>query len=351
EKQVAFTTEALIEMERVLEQLPFSKVLDSFERITASLKNMSDKLTIGFVPIAELVGGSIATIVRGIEGIANLIFPVIRAFTEWGVAMVNLFGALISLLPPVILLKGALSLLRPILVHIAAAFILLAEVATVAINFLTAHVNKMVKGIDDTLNAFFSGISKNINFLLKGIAFNVGKGGALIVGAFAKGLLSGATFVVEAVTAIATIVADFLTGFSPAKRGPLSIIDKGAANLAKAWVEGFITGISDSFDEVLAFVDERLGEIGGFSREQVEGRLAQLDVAIQPFKDSLSIIKADMEAIAGFVDPAVRVLDRQRRQMLSMFESGRDAGIENLRILDRQIEGLEALGEFEQDRV
>jgi len=152
--------------------------------------------------------------------------------------------------------------------------------------------------------------------LVGGIAFFI-KGAAAISGAIGNGLLAGANaFVFPAVIAIAQFIADFLSGFSPPKKGPLSTIDKGAANVMAAWTEGFVGAFKpQSIADVAAQVDAQLGLIGSMGIGQVEKRLRQLDKSLRPFQEQLKIVKDNFDALKEPAEAALRAIDRQLERL------------------------------------
>lgn len=162
------------------------------------------------------------------------------------------------------------------------------------------------------------------------------KGAGYAFGALAQGILWAAnTAIFPAVIAIAQFIADFLMGFSPPKRGPLSTIDQGGANVMLAWLEGF-TGVGlQPVRAVAAEVDAELGAIGRLSGPQVEARLARLDAALQPFEDRLAIVRARVEAITAPLKSLGDAVEKKLARALERFTKGQ-ASAEEVRALDRQ---------------
>jgi len=167
------------------------------------------------------------------------------------------------------------------------------------------------------------------------------KGAGYAFGALAQGILWAAnTAIFPAVIAIARFIADFLMGFSPPPKGPLSTIDKGGANVMLAWLEGF-TGVGlQPVRAVAAEVDAELGAIGRMSAQQVEARLARLDAALQPFEDRLAIVKARVEAITEPLKGLQDALEKKLARALERFTKGQ-ASAEEVRALDRQRAAIE----------
>jgi hypothetical protein len=159
-------------------------------------------------------------------------------------------------------------------------------------------------------------------------------------GAYAGGILWAAnTLVAPAVVALATMVADFLCGFSPPPKGPLSKIDEGGANVIDAWLEGMGMASMKPVSDVAAAVDAELGSVGQMGFSQVETRLKTLDLALRPYQEALDIAKAKMAAL---VDPLNKVKDIIQKKLdlqLKTFLAG-GATADSVRAIDRQAEAV-----------
>lgn len=358
EKKQAFLNEALSQLDKIAAEAPINTLQDALARVPATFQNLKDKVALLvlpiFKPIAEVVS-KIITII--IEGFNHLIYFLAPIFKVIGAIISETFKTVSVILDAVFggMASGAVGTTQ----YIIAAFqimgdFIVAVIQTVglAIRIIIGLIQAIFRSIGSPIQKFFSDTNDDINLSINQIAFNLGKGGALIIGSFATGILKGGTYVLKAVTAIAQIVADFLMGFSPPKRGILSQIDVGGENVAIAWTDGFLGGVEKSFNEVTKFVNDRLGSIANMSRDQLQAGLAALDLAIRPFKESLAIVKSDMQAIAGFTDPALKILERQRTSLLKAFGEGQ-AGldVDKLRAQDRQIEKLKELKAYGEDQV
>lgn len=353
EKKQAFLTEALRQLDRIGAEAPVNRVQDLVKQIGVAFQNLKDKIALLVQPIFAPVVEAVSAVVKRVEeGFNNLIYilnPIIKTIgAVFSEALQNvravwnlLFGDFDS---------GA----RSVMPYIIASFQIAGEAATGMIRAIGSAFRAFISAlatIRKAIGNLFSGVGDDVNLNINQLAFNLGKGGALIIGSFAAGIVKAGTYVIQAVTAIAQIVADFLVGFSPPKKGPLANIDKGGENVAVSWVDGFMGGVKSSFSQVTAYVNERLGAIARLSREQIETRLKMLDLALRPFRENLAIVKADMEAIAGFTDPALRIMERQRKSLLKAFGEGKIGDVEQLRNLDRQIQRMKELKEFGQDQV
>lgn len=164
--------------------------------------------------------------------------------------------------------------------------------------------------------------------------------GGLIIGAFGEGLMRGANnWVFPVVNRIASVIASFLMGFSPPKEGPLSTIDKGGANVMKAWLDGFASAPLTPVEEVAANVNSELGKIGDLSHEQVEARLAQLDTALQPFVDQLDIANAKMNELLEPIKEAEEAVSKRLTRGMQQFTEG-IISADQMRALDAQNQAL-----------
>lgn len=358
EKKQAFLNEALRQLDRIGAEAPISRLQDALARMSVVFTNIKDRLALAIQPIFAPIAMLVSSIVSAVGTIASYVIPVIAT-------VANVIGTVLSEALDTArviadaLFGGMVSGAGNMAAYVVAAFQLTGEAIVATIRFIGAAIRTAIRAfqialrtIGSVIGDLFGSVGDNVNLNINQLAFNMGRGGAQIIGAFAAGIIRGGTFVLQAVTEIAQIVADFLMGFSPPKKGVLHNIDKGAENVAISWVGGFLEGVTKSFSEVTNFVNGRLGAIANFSRAQLENRLAQLDLAIRPFKESLAIVKADMEAIAGFTDPALKVLDRQREKLLKAFGKGeKGLDIEQLRTQDRQIQRLKELRDLGQDRV
>ena len=101
----------------------------------------------------------------------------------------------------------------------------------------------MARGVVSPVQHILNIFGQLGTFLVEGAQQFI-RGAANIAAAIGNGLLAGANrFIFPVVLDIATFIADFLSGFSPPKRGPLSTIDTGAANVMQAWMQGFTENI------------------------------------------------------------------------------------------------------------
>lgn len=354
EKQAAFAQEAIRQLDNIGKEAGVSSFSETFSKASALFQNFRDQISVAILPIFKPFVQQLDLVINAISRLAGFGITVFAAIAEdIGFAVSALFkmtNASLNFIATVTGFKFFIDNLE----YVIALFLIVRDVVNGVARAIYGELVKAFIGFKSLINDLnpLPQVAEQINIDLIQLAFNLGKGGAAIIGAFAAGILKGGVVVAKAVNKIAQIVADFLVGFSPPKMGPLSDIDKGGENVIRAWADGFASGIRKPLNEVTNYVSMRLGEIGTFSRDQVESRLLQLDAALQPFKDSLDIVKADLEAISGFVDPALEALDRQREGIIKKFALGGTAtDLSQLRFLDAQAERLKELKTLEQDRV
>lgn len=353
EKQIAFTKEAVRQLQITAGELGDpNATIENVARIQATIDNIRLRMSLALAPfsdavstalsdVAELAGGFINTLAPGVYAVSNNFKALSMELKEAGIS----FDAL-----------------RPAVDLTAKVFLVVLAVINDTISMIRLLVrtvqtapeafNNAFAGIPGQFGKIFSMVKAVSLFSIEDLAYLMAYGGGAVMGAFAEGLYMGLKPVVEAVTAAANLVADFLVGFSPPKKGPLSKIDIGGYNVGTAWVEGFMKGMLeiDKRSDVLKGVNQRLGDIRFMNMEQVDARLLQLDISLRPFQERLEIVKADMEALAGFVDPALESLERiQSRSIRALKTGGGD--IEALRALDRQVFALTQIQDLRQDAI
>lgn len=335
EKQTAFATAAVAQLKGSLTEFgePIG-VLDALKIPLVAITNILDKLSLAIQPAFAPIAKVVADIFNTIQNAFTYVYPIIQVLSQ-------LFGTVLATSLQIaggafhLVFDPLLNLAGDIIPYVIAAFKLLVGTMITAVK----TVGSIVTGVFNAFASIRDKIFGDTSASIEQLAFTLARGGGFIIGSFATGLLTGGKYVVIAVTKIAQIVADFLQGFSPPKEGPLSQIDEGGENVAKAWVDGFKDQFLKPAAQVAEEVNKALGVIGTFTKDQVENRLAALDEAIRPFVEQAKIAKAQFEAIAGFIDPALEALDRQRKIALEQFAQGKISA-EQLRALDAQFAKL-----------
>lgn len=200
----------------------------------------------------------------------------------------------------------------------------------------TSFVGRIAAGASQLFGIVSDSVSSTIEFLAGAIP-NFARGGAMLIAALGNSYLAAANqFIFPVVVQIATFIADFLTGFSPAKRGPLSRIDEGAAGLAQSWAGSFAGVFVPSAQETAAEVDAALGDIGKFGINRVEKRLSALDMAIRPFQERLALAKAQFEALQEPAKAALDIIDKQLEKAVQGLATGDERSAELVRNLNLQ---------------
>lgn len=253
---------------------------EKIARARASITNILDYLSIAFQPVAKAIMDTVNSVLTSIAGF-------VRQAVPWLQALGQIF----------------INAIRPFLTQI-------------------------------------SGVANNLNS--PGAARAFFKGAANTFGSFLRGLVLIGAQIIQAVADIANAIADFLIGESPPPKGPLSTIDQGGRNVMLAWLDGLLGGFSlEPVERVARQVTEALGPIASFTLEQVESRLAQLDAALKPFQDRLSIVKADFDAITKIGDIALGRIERQMTAAVQALIRGEEGSGAVVRSLDAQRQAIE----------
>lgn len=216
----------------------------------------------------------------------------------------------------------------------------------------TEAVGEMAKGTVAPMQFFVDTIGGAFSFIVD-LGQDFVRGAVSLVAAYGNAWLAGANrFVFPVIIQIAQFIADFLTGFSPAKEGPLSEIDTGASNLMKAWSDGFVDGFEpQKIEDVTSQVDAILGDIGAQSLETVNARLKRLDTELRPFNEQLKIVKDRFEAIQAPAQAAIASIDRQLQKATEALIAGEEGAAEAVRKLNIQKEALSGQLDLEQQRI
>lgn len=333
EQQIALLN-ATLEAGRVgIEQYGKSALQASeyMARIQTTITNTLDRLALAVQPIFTLFLAIADTILSAIVWpiqhvvipifyeLANTIFgPLLTSFNLFKSAVGDLVAPVLRVIHRwVVLVVGVFRTLGRAFQWIAEqAATLFAPIKDIVIKYIVEPFTKL---LDPTTFA---------------------KAAGNVFGAYAYGILWAAnTLIYPAVIAIAEFIADFLMGFSPAKKGPLSKIDVGAANLMRTWLEAF-TGVPlTPVESMMGRVNTLLGDIALLTHEQVTTLLAQLDAQLQPYLDHLAVARALAESVLEPLRQAEDAMQKRLDSALKRFtQGGLDA--EAVRALDRQNEAL-----------
>src|SRR5690606_5692864 len=236
EQQIALLN-ATLEAGRVgIEQYGKSALQASeyMARIQTTITNTLDRLALAVQPIFTLFLAIADTILSAIVWpIQNIVIPIFYELAN------TIFGPLLTSFN---LFKSAVGdLVAPVLRVIHRWVVLVVGVFRTlgyAFQWIAEQAATLFAPVKDIVIKY---IVEPFTRLLDPTAF--AKAAGNVFGAYAYGILWAAnTLIYPAVIAIAEFIADFLMGFSPAKKGPLSKIDVGAANLMRTWLEAF-TGV------------------------------------------------------------------------------------------------------------
>lgn len=294
-------------------------------KASALLADTGDQLALAFEPIATIVLQGVNAFLTFVNTIVRNVAPVIQFV---GQSISNLINGI-----------------QPV-------FTALSSHASASAKQTTQATEEMAQGVVTPIQFILNTFGQLATFLMEGAQSFI-RGAANIAAAIGNGLMAGANaFIFPAVIQIATFIADFLSGFSPPKKGPLSTIDVGAANVMEAWTQGFVGAFNpQSIAQVAQEVNTELGSIATLGIAQVESRIARLDLAIRPFQEQLKIVKDRFEAIQGPADAAINAIDRQLAKATEALAKGDAQAAETVRQLNVQKAAIESRLDLEQQRV
>lgn len=332
EKRVALLNATLEKGQLVLDQNAnaIESNADKMDRSQATITNIFDTLAVAVQPAFATVLDIANRVLGGFQQLATGLAPILGAVAS---VITDILGGAVS---------GILDILQPIfdalvsfLPYISILFQGIANIIHGAVTVIGNVIGGVVHFLQDVGSKLFG---LDISNLGKSLF----EGAAKAFGAFANGILAVANqLIFPAVIGIAKFIADFLIGFSPPKKGPLSMIDKGGENIMKAWLDG-ITGVSlDPVDKVAAEVSAALGDIGKATAPQVDARLKELDQALLPFQNRLDIVKSQFDAIAEPAKAALDSIDRQVAAAQEALAGGDQAAADTIRRLDAAREAIQ----------
>ena len=284
EKQVALL-EATLESGRVAVEKSATAQETAGEklaRIGARIQNIFDRLAFAIQPVFEFILDQVDGFVAFIEDAVTRIVPYIQAIARLFAGLGRIIGDIVS--------------------------------------FIITPIRNALQGVLDFI------ISQGKNFAL---------GGARLMGSFVNAI----AFVINnsllpLIILAAKAIADLLIGNSPPPKGPLSVIDKGGANVMLAWMEGFAGVSIQPVEQVARNVTEAMGRIATYSTVQVAQRINQLDQAVQPFINQLDIVKARFDSIREPAEKALEAIDRQIEKFTQGVADGDASAVSIVRNLD-----------------
>lgn len=223
------------------------------------------------------------------------------------------------------------------------------------VEFIAVNIQRVINFIGQLLAPVANVIGGVINGILEFMSNAVRQfviGAASIGGAIATGLMWAANnLIFPVVIAIATFIADFLSGQSPPPKGPLKDIDQGGANTMSAWLDGFMSVSLDPVSSVAGQVAMLMGNIATFTLDQVESRLAALDAAIQPFEDRLALVESRFNALKEAADLALEALDKQQLKLLDQLNAGDVGAADAIRAIDVQKQKMQEFLDAQESQI
>lgn len=167
-----------------------------------------------------------------------VIAPLITVLGSLGFALGLMFTGITNLIYSVGLLGTSFG---PVLVVGGLLALMFKDQIPGAINFLVGHIGTLVGYLAD-------------------LADSAVRWGTNVIAAFAEGMVNAVSaYIVPAINYIVGVIADFLEGNSPPKKGPLSGITKWGQSVMQAYTEGF-----KNFDiGKIANIKEAVGKISG----------------------------------------------------------------------------------------
>lgn len=313
---------------------------EKLARSQATITNIFDTLAIAVQPAFGTVLDIVNRVLGAFQNLATLIAPILGAITS---IITDVLGGAINAIFDII--SPIVSALASFLPYISILFQGIANI----IHGVVTTIGNAIKGIV----TFVQDIAKNLFGLdISNLGKTLFEGAAAAFGSFANGILTVANqLIFPAVIGIAKFIADFLIGFSPPKKGPLSVIDKGGENLMKAWLDG-IAGVSlDPVEQVASEVSTLLGDVGKASLPAVNARLAELDKALLPFQNRLDIVKSQFDAIAEPSKAALDAIDRQMQAAQEALAGGDVNAANTIRQLDAARAAIQSQLDLQQQAV
>lgn len=310
---------------------------DKLDRQQATITNIFDGLAIAVQPAFGVVLDATQKVLDLFQQLALAVGPIFGGIVS---IVANVFSNAINIVSAI--LQPIFDIVSSIAPYFALAFQTVANII--------GGVGKVIGAIVGKIVTFLKDVSKNFFGLdLDNLGPQLFNGAAAAFGSFANGIIKVANdLIFPAILWIAKTIADFLIGNSPPPEGPLSVIDKGGANLMTAWMDG-ISGVSlDPVKEVAKQVSDALGNIGKENLTQVTARLSQLDTALLPFQNRLDIIKSQFDALNAPAKAALDAIDRQAALLQDAVAAGNPEAVEKLRILDAQREAIQKQVDAEQ---
>ena len=143
-------------------------------------------------------------------------------------------------------------------------------------------INEFLEGIGDKIRGAGTLVSKAFEVLSdyfignsppkKGPLSNIDVGGANIGKAWVDGLIGGIKNNISALDPALAEIADKTIGQSPPKSGPLSNIDQGGVNIGAAWIQGIATGVSSNVNSMDSAITQISNGVSSEANVQILGK-------------------------------------------------------------------------------
>lgn len=325
EKQIAVLNATVESGQKLIDALGDSNETNAekLARSQAIITNTLDTLAVAVQPAFGTVLDIVNRVLSGFQALAVGLAPILGAISSIITDILGgALGTILDIISPIV------SAIASFLPYISILFQGIANI----IHGVVSTIGNVVRGIV----TFLQDVAKKLFGLdISNLGKSLFEGAAAAFGSFANGILAVANqLIFPAVIGIAKFIADFLIGFSPPKKGPLSQIDKGGENVMKAWLDG-IAGVSlDPVEQVAKEVSLALGDIGKASLPVVDARLKELDTALLPFQNRLDIVKSQFDAIAEPAKAALDAIDRQMQAAQEALANGDVSAANTIRQLD-----------------
>lgn len=332
EKQIAVLNATVESGQQLIESLGSAQETNAekMARSNAIITNTLDTLAVAVQPAFATVLDIVNRVLGDFQALATGLAPILGAIAS---IITDVLGGAVTAILDII--SPIVSAIGSFLPYISILFQGIANV----IHGVVTFIGNVVRGVV----TFIQDVAKNLFGLdISNLGKNLFEGAAAAFGSFANGILAVANqLIFPAIIGIAKFIADFLIGFSPPKKGPLSQIDKGGENVMKAWLDG-IAGVSlDPVEKVAQEVSLALGDIGKASLPLVDARLKELDAALLPFQNRLDIVKSQFDAIAAPAQAALDAIDRQMQAAQEALASGDVSAANTIRQLDAAREAIQ----------
>lgn len=380
EKQIALLQATLTAGNKAIEQAGgvFVTNIERVGEVRAIFKDIRNDFGVAFQPLLEVLLRFILPALRNLQTNMGHVNRVIRVTSE---IVRELFNILVLLLAP---FRGLGSLMQGVINIAFHAFVFTLRSVVETLKFVGQVINAVItpfRILPDTIgfvifrireiievfgflaNQIFGRVAPSFNifnqlqrvfqnaqFAINNFITNSILGFAAWTGALINSVAQMAVTILRIIADLTNAIGDFLIGQSPPPKGALSKIDVGGANTFKAWLDGFTSVSLDPVANVVSEVNGYLGNIANLTRSQVESRLAQLDVALQPFQNRVNILNAQLQQLKAPLDAAISGLESQQEKLIKQFNAGNFELAEQIKLIDAQKDQINNLYDAEQAR-